>query len=146
VLIPHRLLVVGGAFGPRLSAVAVVGATARGIAAAGGPEPDVCPISGAEELTEDVRGLVDALGLDERMRAARAVVLAWPRLHERALAGSIVFEIATRARQGGVPAYAVTAENRLDAFDARILDLQRIVEASGAAGLVAAAGKLASLV
>ncbi len=56
-------------------------------------------------------------------------MIAEPRLHEQTLAGSVAFEIATRARQGGVPAYAVTGENLLDSFDARILDLQTIIEA-----------------
>jgi hypothetical protein len=67
-------------------------------------------------------------------------------LEERTLAGSIAFEIATRARQGGVPAYAVTAENRLDAFDARIMDLQRIVQAADGRALRAAGKRLAATV
>jgi hypothetical protein len=45
-----------------------------------------------------------------------------------------------------VPAYAVTATNRLSAFDARMLDLQVILEASTARALQAAARRLAKLV
>ena len=59
------------------------------------------------------------------------------------LAGSVAFEIATRARQGGVPAYAVTAENALERFDARILDLQLILQARSRDALVAAGRELA---
>jgi glycerate 2-kinase len=94
---------------------------------------------------QDARALLDALGFDARMRRARAVVVVWGLLRERTLAGSVTFEIATRARQGGVPAYAVTAANELRAFDARMLDLQLIVRARGAAGLAAAGEKLAGL-
>ena len=61
------------------------------------------------------------------------------------VAGSAAFEIATRARQAGVPAYAVTGENALGAFDARMLDLQLVLEARGPRGLAAAGRRLASL-
>jgi glycerate 2-kinase len=74
------------------------------------------------------------------------VVLAEWLLEERTLTGSPAFEIATRARQAGVPAYAVTAANRLSAFDARILDLQAILEASTPRALQAAGRRLAQLV
>ena len=45
-----------------------------------------------------------------------------------------------------MPAYAVTAENGLSAFDARILDLQVILEASTPRALAAAGRRLAELV
>jgi len=80
------------------------------------------------------------------MRAARAVVIAEPRLDERTLAGTVAFEIATRARQGGVPAYGITRENELDSFDARILDLQTILRARSHRSLVSAGRELAELV
>jgi glycerate 2-kinase len=57
-----------------------------------------------------------------------------------------MFEIATRARQAGVPAYAVAGENALDPFDERILDLQAILEASSPRALEAAGRHLAELV
>ena len=63
----------------------------------------------------------------------------------RTLLGSLSFEIASRARQAGVPAYAVTAENALDAFDARILDLQLILQARTGRALQAAGRTLAGL-
>ncbi len=150
-MIPQRALVLSGSFGTGLDASEVVAAIGRGLRAGGRPDADLCPLPSAEQGAEkaaeplDTQGLLDALDFDARMRAARAVVVGAQRLHERTLAGSTTFEIATRARQGGVPAYAVTAENALDAFDARILDLQLILEAGTAQTLVAAGRKLAGL-
>jgi hypothetical protein len=45
-----------------------------------------------------------------------------------------------------VPAYAVTAENLLDSFDARILDLQTIVQARTHRSLRSAGRELAAIV
>jgi glycerate kinase len=143
---PSRLLIACGAFGARLSATTVLGAIARGVEGAGLPEPDMCPLAVGEESGEEVRRVLEELNFDARMRRARAVVVGAERLHERTLAGSVTFEIATRARQGGVPAYASARESTLDAFDARILDLQVIVRAGSRAALEAAGGKLAALV
>ena len=120
-------------------------AIARGLDA-GGFQTDVCPIALEGDLPEDVRGLLEALDFDARMLRARAVVLAQARLTKPTLTASAAFEIATRARQAGVPAYAVAAQNLLDAFDARILDLQAIIEASGTRALTAAGRRLAELV
>jgi glycerate kinase len=145
MLIPDRLLVASGPFEPRLPAAQVAAAIARGVRDGGLPEPDLCPIV-CEEIAGGVRELLDALDFDVRMRRARAVIIGDERLQERTLTGSVTFEIATRARQGGVPAYAVTRENGLDAFDARILDLQVVLEARGTRALVAAGKKLADLV
>jgi glycerate kinase len=86
-----------------------------------------------------------ALSFDGRMRRSRALIVAERRLREPTLEHSPAFELATRARQAGVPAYAVTAENRLDQFDARILDLQLILVASTPRALAAAGRKLARL-
>ncbi len=95
---------------------------------------DLCPIEPA--MPAD---------FDARMRAARAVVVGAERLDERTLLGSATFEIATRARQAGVPAYAVTGENALSPFDARILDLQVILQARDTRALRRAGEKLAGL-
>ncbi|HTU78216.1 MAG TPA: hypothetical protein VMF09_05595 [Solirubrobacteraceae bacterium] len=145
MLIPRRLLIAAGTFGAPLPAGAVARALARGVRAAGRPEPDLCPLALAGQAPEDVRALLHELDFDARMRGARALVVACQRLHERALAGSVTFEIATRARQGGVPAYAVTAHDRLDPFDARILDLQLILQARSAGALTGAGRTLAEL-
>ena len=147
-MIPHTALVVAGPFGETLSAAEVTQAIGRGLVAAGQPEPDLCPLEEAsqDEHLEAIRARLDALDFDMRMRRARAVVLAERRLREDRLRGSATFEIATRARQGGIPAYAVTGENELAPFDARILDLQVILEARTKRALTAAGTRLAGLV
>ena len=147
-MLPRTLLVAACAFGERLSAQRVATAVARGLAD-GGWQVDLCPIDGQwppAGPAGEMRELLGALDFDARMRSARALIVCEQRLKEDALAGSVAFEIATRARQAGVPAYAITAENRLDSFDARILDLQTIVEAAGARSLRTAGRKLAQLV
>jgi hypothetical protein len=143
--IPRHLLIACGPLGPRLSATVAANALARGIRDAGSPEPDICELPPSDAHGEDARRLLDKLDFDARMRRARAVVIGAERLQERTLAGSVTFEIATRARQSGVPAYAVTGNNALNVFDARILDLQVILEARSRSGLIAAARKLGAL-
>jgi glycerate kinase len=143
-MIPRTLLIASGPF-ERLSAQRVASAISRGLVGGGFPT-DECPLETGGDPRADVRALLDALQFDERMRRARAVILAEWLLEERTLAGSPAFEIATRARQAGVPAYAITARNTLSAFDARVLDLQAILEASTPRALQAAARRLAELV
>lgn len=148
--VPQRLLLACSSLGPGLPAATVASALARGIRDAGMPEPDTCALpevehSAVEHSATVVRELLDGLGFDPRMLGARAVVIAVERLEERTLAGSVTFEIATRARQSGVPAYAVVRDDALTAFDARILDLQVILQARSRGALVTAARKLAEL-
>jgi glycerate kinase len=145
-LIPTRLLIASGPFGESMPAARAAAAIARGVVAGGLPEPELCAIEDPAAGAGEVRELLDALGFDVRMRRARAVVIGAERLQERALAGSLTFELATRARQAGVPAYAVTGENALEPFDARMLDLQLILQARGTRALVAAGRRLAGLV
>jgi len=143
---PTTPLVAAGAFPAGLSATQVTAAIARGLERGGLPAADVCPILPAHEAPGQTRAFLDELDFDVRMRRARAVILGASCLQERTLAGSAAFEIATRARQAGVPAYAITGENRLDSFDARILDLQAILEARGTRALAAAGRRLAQLI
>jgi glycerate kinase len=82
--------------------------------------------------------VLDALGFDGRMRAARAVVTGEGRLDEQTLQGKLVGEIGTRARQAGVPLHAVVGRDALDAFGKRIIDLQRVYEATDLAAMEAA--------
>jgi glycerate kinase len=86
--------------------------------------------------------ILEALDFDPRMRAARAVITGEARLDERTLAGGIVGEIGTRARQGGVPLHALVGADALDGFGKRIVDLQVVREATTAAALEAAAEEL----
>lgn len=134
MLMPDTLLLAVCPLGPDMPAERAARALARGVLAGGMGAPEECPIEDGPPA-----------GFDERMRRARAVIVGAERLDRATLAGSTVFEIATRARQAGVPAYAVTGANELDAFDARMLDLQLILEARTARGLAAAGERLARL-
>jgi glycerate kinase len=90
--------------------------------------------------------VLDALAFDARMRAARAVIVGEGRLDLGTLAGKAPGEIATRARQAGVPCFAAVGARTLDAFGARILDLQAVLEAGDPRALEAAGRRLATLV
>jgi len=83
--------------------------------------------------------VLDALDFDARMRAARAVIVGEGRIDEQTLQGKIAGEIATRARQAGVPCFAIVGTSELDAFGARMLDLQRVLEATDLDAIAAAA-------
>lgn len=142
-MISRTLLIAARPFGPRLRAEHIAAAIAEGLRDGGW---DVDPLPLDDESESAAVALVRSPGFEARMRAARAVVIAEPHLDERTLAGTVAFEIATRARQGGVPAYAVTAKNELDSFDARILDLQTILQARSHRSLTSAGRELAGLV
>jgi glycerate kinase len=152
--ISQTVLVACAEFGRRLPADAVARAIAQGIVDGDGLTPDMCALATVGAPTgpdgdtggQDVRELLGAVEFDARMRAARAVVIGARRLEQRTLAGSVAFEIATRARQGGVPAYAVTAEDALEPFDARVLDLQLVLRAASRKALAAAGRRLADVV
>jgi glycerate kinase len=73
--------------------------------------------------------VLDALSFDARLRAARAVVVGEGRLDATTLEGKIAGEIATRARQAGVPCHAIVGSSAIEPLSARILDLQVILEA-----------------
>jgi glycerate kinase len=87
-----------------------------------------------------------ALDFDTRMRAARAVIVGEGRIDDQSLQGKIAGEIATRARQAGVPCFAIVGKSELDAFDARMLDLQRVVEATDLDAIAAAAASLVDVI
>ena len=87
--------------------------------------------------------VLEALDVDARMRAAGAVIVGAGRLDAGTLLGPVAGEIAVRARQAGVPCFAVCAENGLTLFDQRILDLQQVVEAPSLQALEAAGERIA---
>ncbi|MGK2936274.1 MAG: glycerate kinase [Solirubrobacteraceae bacterium] len=89
--------------------------------------------------------VLNTLETDTRMRAARAVVVGEGRLDRTSLQGKVTGELATRARQAGIPCHAVVGENALETFDARILDLQEIVQAGTMDGLQRAGEALAAI-
>ncbi len=88
--------------------------------------------------------VLDALGFDARMRAAHAVIVGEARLDAGSLRGRVAGEIATRARQAGVPCHAVVGSNDIDRFDARILDVQGILTAGSLEEIEAAGEALAA--
>jgi glycerate 2-kinase len=106
------------------------------------------PVSGHADVPAGVavqsgaRFVLDALAIDPRLRMARAVIVGTGRLDGGALRGGVAGELAVRARQAGVPCHAVVGLNALDRFEARMLDLQRIVEAPTVPALEAAAARL----
>ena len=100
--------------------------------------------AGGARLVAGAPFVLEVLGFDARMRAARALVVGEARLdRDTLLQPRVTGEIATRARQSGVPCHAVAGSDAIDRFDARILDLQAILEASTVAGLEAAGEALA---
>jgi glycerate 2-kinase len=160
-VISKTVLVLSEDFEDGLDAEGVAGALARGLEAGGRLECDLCPLEAPANAGSAARGSAASAALDEhrfdtRMRAARALVIACRLLDDRTLLadrrshrssiGSVAFEAATRARQGGVPAYAVTAHDELDPFEARIVDLQVVLRASSRPALAAAGRKLAALI
>lgn len=86
--------------------------------------------------------VLDAIGFDARMRAARAVVTGEGRIDPQTLEGKAAGEAAVRCRQAGVPCHAIVGSNGLDPFQQRILDLQTVDEAGTAAALERAAERL----
>lgn len=86
--------------------------------------------------------VLDALSFDERMRSSRAVVTGEGCLDETSLHGKLVFEIGTRARQGGVPLHAIVGRDALDPLGKRMIDLMVIAEASTLPGIEDAAADL----
>jgi glycerate kinase len=88
--------------------------------------------------------VLEQLRFDTRMRAARAVVVGEACLDRATLRGRVAGEAAFRARQAGVPCHAVAAHNAIDRFDARILDVQAILEATSVTELEVAGERLAA--
>jgi len=142
--IPAGPLLAGTGLGEALTAEESLAALARGLIAGGAEQPAVCALPAAR--SRDPIALRDLLAqgdFDARMHIARALVICEPRLSPRTLARSVAFELATRARQGGVPAFAVVRSSRIDSFAARILDLQQIELAHDARSLGRAGRALA---
>jgi glycerate kinase len=112
--------------------------------AAGGLAGGLWAAFGAS-LVSGASYVLDEIGFDARMRAARAVVTGEGRLDDQSLQGKVVSEVATRARQAGVPCHAVVGSDRLDTFGKRILDLQMVLEAGTPEALMQAGQELAAL-
>jgi glycerate 2-kinase len=112
--------------------------------AAGGLSGGLWAEFGAE-LVPGAQFVLDAVDFDRRMRAARAVVTGEGKLDQQSLAGKVVSEVSTRARQAGVPCHAIVGTRELDSFGVRVLDLQAVFEASTPRQISAAARRLAEV-
>jgi glycerate kinase len=111
---------------------------------AGGLSGGLWAFRGAK-LVPGAAYVLDAIGFDDAMRAARFVVTGEGRLDAQTLEGKACAEVATRARQGGVACHAVVGRNELDEFRARVLDFGLVIEASSEAELEAAGRDLAGI-
>jgi glycerate 2-kinase len=89
--------------------------------------------------------VLDAVGYDDAMRAARFVVTGEGKLDAQTLEGKLVAEVATRARQAGVASHAVVGRDDLDDFRERIIDLGLVIEASSEVQMEQAGRRLADL-
>lgn len=123
----------GGAWSPHGAAL---GGAGRGLAGGLWARLGAELVSGAAFVLEE-------LGFDARMRAARAVVVADRELDARMLGGRVSGEIAVRARQAGVPCHAIGTRAELAPFDVRMLDLQAVLTAESIPELEAAGEELA---
>ncbi len=97
------------------------------------------------KLTPGAAYVLDAVGFDAAMRAARFVVTGEGMLDAQTLEGKACAEVATRARQGGVACHAVVGRNGLDDFRARVLDFGLVIEATDVPELEAAGRTLAAI-
>jgi glycerate kinase len=97
------------------------------------------------ELVPGAAFVLDTVEFDRRMHASRAVVTGEGKLDQQSLSGKAVSEVATRARQSGVPCHAIVGTRELDAFGARVLDLQGVLEAGTPSQLEEAGQRLAEL-
>jgi glycerate 2-kinase len=86
--------------------------------------------------------VLDALRFDERLRSAGAVVTGEGHIDAQTLQGKLVGEVATRARQRGVPCNAIVGASSLDRFGRRMLDLDSVTEATTLEEIEAAAAAL----
>jgi len=141
-----RLLLVSEPFGAALGAPAAARWLAGGLQDGGLSEPDVLALPGGLRAGPGLQELLEGEHLARRMDDARALLIATAHLDGERLQDTPAFELATRARQGGVPCYAVTARNGLDCFQARILDLQLVLQAAAPRSLRAAGRTLGEAV
>ena len=82
------------------------------------------------ELRREAAAVLDALGVDERMRAAQLVVTGEGCIDEQSLRGKIVGELVRRARDASVDIHAVVGSRRLHDEQAVAAGLTRIWTAS----------------
>lgn len=90
------------------------------------------------ELRPGAPAVLDALGVDARIRAARLVVAGEGRLDDHSFAGKVVGELVRRAQAARVPIHAVVGTSSLSAEEAAAVGLERVWVASTLAEITAA--------
>lgn len=86
--------------------------------------------------------VLEQVDFPKRMLASRAVITGEGSLDRQTLLGKAVGEVATRARQAGVPCHAIVGRMEMTEFDARILDFESVTEAGSAADVADSAERL----
>jgi glycerate kinase len=119
------------------------GVPASGVA--GGLSGGLWAAFGAE-LRPGAAAVLDALGVDARMRAAQLVVTGEGCVDEQSFGGKVVGELVRRARPVGVPVHVVAGSTTLSEAQWREAGLERVWTASTLEELVAAARALAAAV
>ena len=112
--------------------------------AAGGLSGGLWAAFGAE-LRPGAPAVLDALGFDERLRAAKLVVAGEGCFDEGSLRGKIVGELARRARAAGVAIHVVAGSSRLSEADRERAGIAFVWQASTLAEIEAAGLALAAV-
>jgi glycerate kinase len=133
------VLVAPASFNGTFTSEEVAAAIARGLRAAGQAAVELPLPEGGPEV-------LDAVGFDAAMRAARYVVTGEGLMDEQTLRGALVGELATRCRQAGVSCHAIVGREALDLFGERVLDLGSVREATTLEELERAGRELAEVV
>ena len=95
------------------------------------------------ELRAGAGAVLEALGVDARMRAAQLAVAGEGCLDEQSFGGKIVGELVRRAHAAAVPIHAVVGTSRLSDVAAAAAGLQGVWVASTLAEITAAGRELA---
>ena len=98
------------------------------------------------ELRPGAAAVLDALGVDARMRAAQLVVAGEGRVDEQSFGGKVVGELVRRARVARVPVHAVAGSTTLGEAEWEQVGLARVWTASTLAEIEAAGRALARAV
>lgn len=96
------------------------------------------------ELRPGADWVLDAVGFDERVRQADAVICGEGRLDGQSLAGKIVGAVARRAQDAGVPVHAVVGSSLLTQAEIDSLGLATVHEATDETGMRAAGESVAA--
>jgi glycerate 2-kinase len=115
-----------------------------GTGAAGGLAGALWAAHGAE-LVLGARWVLEALGFEARLRAARCVVCGEGRIDRQSAEGKVVSEIAARARAAGRRVHAVVGRDELGGAGARRLGIASVIEATTAEEMAAAGERIGHL-